>query len=343
MDGTHFLFGWLVPLHPGLKAGMTIASVIIFLGAVMRMLYYLGVMQVVVRGMAYVMRRLMGVSGAESLGTAANVFVGMVESALTVRPYVAGMTRSELFTLMTAGMATVAGSVMAAYTGFVKPFLGENAGGHLVTASLISAPAAILIAKIMIPETELPATSGLSAIPSADTGDDAPVNLFDAAVRGALDGLNLAITVLGLMIAFLGLVAALNALVSVATFGHLTFTSLIGYACSPIAVGMGVPLDEAVRAGSLIGQKTVANEFVAYSALQTMMGPEGAPLTPRTALVMTYALCGFANLGSVAIMIAGIGGIAPNQRPNLARLGLLSIVGGSLAAFTTGCLAGLLG
>ena len=323
----------------GVLLAVELAAIIIFIGALSRILYHLGILQWIVRGMAWVMRRLMRTSGAESLASAANVFVGMVEAPLTVRPYVAGLTRSELFTVMTAGMATVAGSVMVIYVGFVEKVLGDAAAGHLLTASLMSAPAAILIAKIMIPEAEKPATLDAGVVPKIDEGATRPVNVMDAAARGALEGIQLAISVIGMLIAFVALVWMANRILSVATGGYLSFDRLAGWLFAPIAVGMGIEWNDAATAGSLMGTKTVLNEFLAYYQFSEMPGR----LSAHSERVMSYALCGFANFGSVAIMIAGIGGIAPNQRPSLARLGLWSIVGGSLAAFMTGCLAGLLG
>lgn len=347
LRGAQMVFREILPDVPpgeffparGVLLAVELAAIIIFIGALSRMLYHLGILQWIVRGMAWLMRRLMRASGAESLASAANVFVGMVEAPLMVRPYVAGLTRSELFTVMTAGMATVAGSVMVIYMGFVAPFLGEAAAGHLLTASLMSAPAAILIAKIMIPETGEPATLDSGVVPSVDEGDSKPVNVMDAAARGALEGMQLTISVIGVLIAFVGLVWMANRILGLVTGGYVTFERLAGWVFAPVAVGMGIGWEDAASAGSLMGTKTVLNEFLAYMRFSGMSGDVSA----HTARVMSYALCGFANFGSVAIMIAGVGGIAPNQRPNLARLGLLSIVSGSLAAFMTGCWAGLLG
>jgi len=343
LAGASFVFGGLS--GPTWSSGFIFAiqlfAIIVFMGTLSRVLYYLGIMQLVVRAMAWVMRRLMRASGAESLAAAANVFVGMVEAPLMARPYVPGMTTSELFCVMTAGMATVAGSVMAFYADMLKGTLGgyESAAAHLLTASVMSAPAAVLVAKVMLPETGRPATLDSAAVPASEEGDSAPINVMDAAARGALEGMNLALSVVGMLVAFVALVEMANALVSWATFGRLSFQTLLGYLCSPVAIGMGLPPSEAVRAGMLIGEKTVLNEAVAYRHLAELT----EPLSARSALVMTYALCGFANFGSVAIMIAGVGGMAPNQRPNLARLGLASIASGSIAAFMTGCLVGALG
>jgi len=345
--GGMFVFGDLakpMPVPPFTVEGcvvlaITLVSIIVFMGAMSRILYHWGVLQPVVRGMAWLMRRLMRASGAESLSAGANVFVGMVEAPLTIRPYVAGLTRSELFCVMTAGMATVAGSVLAFYALTIKGVLGDAAAGHLLTASVMSAPAAVLLAKIIIPETETPATLDADVVPAMVEEHDRPVNTMDAAARGGLEGLKLGINVVGLLIAFVAIVAFVDAILGGVSGGRVTFQGLAGWLFSPVALGMGVPLEDATAAGSLMGTKTVLNELLAYKQYAEV----GAGLTDHTRLVMSYALCGFANFGSVAIMIAGVGGIAPNQRPNLARLGLLSIVSGSLAAFLTGCWAGLLG
>jgi len=349
LRGAQMVFRKIMPDVPpgeffpagGVLLAVEFAAIIIFIGALSRILYHLGILQWIVRGMAWVMRRLMRASGAESLASAGNVFVGMVEAPLMVRPYVARLTRSELFTVMTAGMATVAGSVMVIYIGFVEKIatIGDAAAGHLLTASLMSAPAAILIAKIIIPETEDPATLDAAVVPTMDEGDDKPVNVMDAAARGALEGMQLAISVIGMLIAFVGLVWMANRILGVVTGGYVTFDRLAGWLFAPVAAGMGIEWEDAATAGSLMGTKTVLNEFLAYMQFSGM----SRDISEHTARVMSYALCGFANFGSVAIMIAGVGGIAPNQRPNLARLGLLSIVSGSLAAFMTGCWAGLLG
>jgi len=350
--GAGMVFGDLskpLPIPPFSPAGcvvlaITLVSILVLMGSLSRMLYYLGVLQWLVRWMAWLMRRLMRASGAESLAAAANVFVGMVEAPLTVRPYVAAMTRSELFCVMTAGMATVAGTVMAFYASILEQSgVLPDAAGHLLTASVMSAPAAILIAKTLLPETERSATADADVVPAIDEGDDAPVNLMDAAAQGGLEGVRLGINVTGMLIAFVALVHMLNLLlgagVGLVSDGTLTFQGLVGWACAPLAVGMGLPLGDAVAAGQLIGTKTVLNELLAYQELGKMAGQ----LSPHGARVMSYALCGFANFGSVAIMLAGLGGIAPSRRKDLARLGLPSLAGGALAGFLTACMAGLLG
>jgi CNT family concentrative nucleoside transporter len=344
--GAAFVFGPVATKFPDsfdskspYVLAVTLVSVIVFMGALTRVLYHLGVLQRIVRAMAWVMRRMLRTSGAESLSAGANVFVGMVEAPLTIRPYVAGLTRSELFCVMTVGMATVAGTVLAVYANFLQGVFGDAAAGHLLTASVMSAPAAIVVAKIMVPETGEPATLDADVMPAIDEGDEKPVNVMDAAARGGLEGMRLAISVVGLLIAFVALVYMANGILGAVSGGRVTFDKLAGWLFSPIAIGMGIPIKDCVEAGGLMGTKTVLNELLAYEALA-----EGAgALTPHTTRVMSYALCGFANFGSVAIMIAGIGGIAPKRRADLARLGLLSIVSGTLAAFMTGCWAGLMG
>jgi len=344
--GAAFVFGPVATRFPAsfdskrpYVLAVTLVSVIGFMGALTRILYRLGILQRIVRAMAWLMRRVLRTSGAESLSAGANVFVGMVEAPLTIRPYVAGLTRSELFCVMTAGMATVAGTVLAVYANSLQGVFGEAAAGHLLTASVMSAPAAIVVAKIMVPETGEPATLDADVMPAIDEGEEKPVNVMDAAARGGLEGMRLAISVVGLLIAFVALVYMANGILGALSGGHVTFDLLAGWLFSPIAIGMGIPIKDCVEAGGLMGTKTVLNELLAYEAL----AGKADGLTPHTARVMGYALCGFANLGSAAIMIAGIGGIAPKRRADLARMGLLSIVSGTLAAFMTGCWAGLMG
>jgi CNT family concentrative nucleoside transporter len=258
----------------------------------------------------------------------------MVEAPILVRPYVEKMTESELFCLMSAGMATIAGSVMAAYIGILQPHFPQVAG-HILSASLMSAPAAVVVAKIMIPETETPLTAGKVQV-SYEKQD---VNFIDAAARGAIDGVSLAIYVAAMLIAFIALVAMVNAIFGL--FGT-SFEALMGWMFAPIAFLMGIPWKEAVQVGSLLGQKTVLNEFVAYLNLAHGLASGDLVLSARSITIATYALCGFANFGSLGIMIAGIGGMAPSRRHDLARLGFLSIISGSLAAFLTATIAGVL-
>jgi concentrative nucleoside transporter, CNT family len=332
--GVRFVFG---PLRDvGFSFALGVLPIIVFMGSLFGVLYHLGAVQAVVRALAALLSRSMGLSGAESLVAVANVFVGMTEAPLLVRPYVAGMTRSELFVVTTTGMATVAGSVLVAYT----QMLGPEYGGHLVTASLLSAPAGILVAKVMIPETGAPATlGGAGAMVPRTT-----VNVIDAAAEGGLAGLRLAANVGALLVAFVALVAlandAVGALGSWLGSPGLTLQTLLGWVFAPLACLMGIPLEEAPRIGALLGVKTVLNEFLAYRDLADLLGAQG--VSPRSAVIASYALCGFANFGSIAILIGGVGGMAPSRRQDLARLGLRSIVSGTLATLMTGCIASLL-
>lgn len=313
-----------------------VLPIILFMGSIFSMLYHLGIAQRIVDVLAFALSRTMGLSGAESLAAVANVFVGMVESTLVIKPYLASMTKSELFALMTVGMGTVAGSVLVAYASI----LGDGYAGHLVTASLMAAPGGMLIAKIMEPETQTPATStGASAAIEIES-----VNLIDAAALGALAGLRLAAYVGALLIAFVALIALLNGLLGSVGgwvgFPDLTFQQLLGYVLAPIALLMGVAPSEATAVGSLLGLKTVLNEFFAYEQLGSAIA--AGSLSPRSSVIASYALCGFANFGSLAILLGGLGGIAPERRSDIAELGLRSIVSGSLTTFMTACIAGVL-
>ncbi len=332
--GSDFVFGSL--RSGGFSFALEVLPVIVFMGSLFGVLYHLGVLQRVVMGLSRPMARALGISGAESLATGVNVFLGMIESALVVAPYLERMTRSELFLLMTAGMATVAGSVLVAYAAM----LGGDFAGHLATASLISAPAAVLVAKLMLPETQSPVTA------ARDTALVIPAraNLLDAAAQGALDGLRLAAYVGGLLIAFVALVALANE--GLAALGHalgipgLSLEALLGRLFAPLAWLLGVPWSDALEVGALLGLKTVLNEFLAYSELAAAL--RAGTLEPRSALIASYALCGFANLGSVGILIGGIAGLAPSRRAEVAELGLRSIASGSIASFMTACIAGML-
>jgi CNT family concentrative nucleoside transporter len=290
-----------------------------------------------VRALSVSFARALRISGAESLCAIANIFLGMVESALVVRPYLAHMTRSELFLLMTLGMATVAGSVMLAYVGMLG---GGDYAGHLATASLVSAPAGVLMAKLMVPEREVAAT----AEGEVEEVSDGAANLIDAAAQGALAGLRLAGYVGALLVAFVALIAlangALSALGSAVGVEGLTFQRVLGALMAPAAWLLGVPWADASSVGALIGVKTVLNEFLAYQDLGKEIA--AGALAPRSAVIASYALCGFANFGSLAIMVGGIGGLAPERRAEVAELGLRSLVSGTLASFSTACVAGML-
>jgi CNT family concentrative nucleoside transporter len=334
-SGTRFLFGPLVDIGPSFALGAL--PIIIFMGSFFAILYHLGIVQAVVTVAARVLSRTMGLSGAEALAGVANIFVGMVESALVVAPYLGRMTRSELFTLMALGMSTVAGSVLMAY---VQMLGGGDFAGHLVTASLLSAPAGLLVAKMMIPETEVPETAagGQASFPRETT------NIIDAAAEGAISGLRLAAYVGALLLAFYALITMMNDFVSFAggLVGHpeITFQGLLGILMAPVAFIMGVPWQDAQAVGSLLGIKTVLNEFIAYQQLGQAI--EAGSLQPRSVLIASYALCGFANFGSLAILLGGLGGIAPERRHEVAQLGLRAILAGSLATFMTACVAGMI-
>ncbi|MCP5517853.1 MAG: Na+ dependent nucleoside transporter domain protein [Verrucomicrobiales bacterium] len=320
---------------------ITVSATIILVSAVSSLLYHWGVLQRLVQAAAWVMRRAMRTSGSESLAAAANVFVGMTEAPLVIRPYLARMTESELMALMTGGMATIAGGVLAAYVAF-----GLSAG-HLLTASVMSAPAALVIAKIMLPETA-PSETASGARPPIERHT---TNGIDALCRGATDGVKLSLNVMGMLIAFVAVIALLNHLFSLVQeqvfgwFGQgwepVSLQRLVGWLNAPCAWLIGVPWKDAVPIGQVLGERIVLNEFLGYA---TLAGYQNAgALEPRSVTLATYALCGFANLGSIAIQIGGIGALAPERRSDLARLGLRSMVGGLLACYLTASIVGLLG
>jgi CNT family concentrative nucleoside transporter len=317
----------------GVVFAIHVLPTIIFFSSLMSVLYHLGIMQRVVAGMAWIMQRTMKTSGSESLSCAANVFVGQTEAPLMVRPFVNTMTRSELMAVMVGGFATIAGGVMAAYVRF-----GVDAG-HLLTASVMSAPAALVMAKIMIPETQESDTAGRVKVHvEKDT-----VNVIDAAANGAGTGLRLAANVGAMLLAFIALIALVNyllALLSGALPGNLdlSLARILGWIFAPLAFVMGVPWRDAPEIGNLIGTQLSATEFVAYLQLA---GLEGA-ISEKARIIATYTLCGFANFGSIAIQIGGIGGIAPARRHDLARLGLRAMIAGAMACQLTATLAGLL-
>jgi CNT family concentrative nucleoside transporter len=298
---------------------------IIFIAALFAMLYYFGVMQLVVRIFAVVMRRFMRASGAESLNVAASIFMGQTEAPLTIRPFLPRMTESELMTVMTAGMAHISGGVMAAYILF-----GVEAQ-HLLTAVIMTAPGTLMMAKLFVPETGTPETSGTVRLEVEETD----VNVIDAIGRGTGEGLHLALNVGAMLISFLALVALLNAILGVA---GLSMQQILGYAFAPIAWSLGVPWKDAPTVGNLLGTRMVLNEFVAYSQL----GPLQATLDPKSFTIATFALCGFANFSSIGIQIGGIGALAPERRHDLARLGLRAMLAGTFANFLTATIAGML-
>ena len=298
---------------------------IIFIAALFAILYYFGVMQVIVRLFAIVMQRVMKASGAESLNVAASIFMGQTEAPLTIRPYLPEMTYSELMTVMTSGMAHISGGIMAAYILF-----GIEAK-HLLTAVIMTAPGTIMMAKMLVPETEVPKTMGTVKLEVEKTD----VNVIDAAGRGTGEGLHLALNVGAMLISFLALVALVNALLGLA---NLSLQQIFGWVFAPVAWSMGVPWRDAPTIGNLLGTRMALNEFVAYSQL----GPLKAQLDPKSFTICTFALCGFANFSSIGIQIGGIGALAPNRRHDLARLGLRAMFAGTLANFMTATIAGFL-
>lgn len=342
-EGARFVFGPLVD-NPGIGYvfALKVLPTIVFFSSFMSVLYHLRILQVVVRGIGLALRHLMRVSGAEAFSAAANIFVGQTEAPFVIKPFLPRMTSSEVFCVMTGGFATVAGGVMAAYVFMFKdhPTFGKDIAAHLLGASVMSAPAALVLAKLMRPETEEPVTRGNVRIEMERPSR----NVIDAAVGGARDGLVLAANVAGMLVAFIGLVALVNAGVGWVG-GQLgadagspwTLQRGLGALCAPFAWLMGVPWSEAGTVGQLIGEKTVLNEFLAYEHLSRI-----TDLSPRSMVVATYALCGFSNFASIAIQVGGIGAMVPSQRETLARHGLPAMVAGTLACFMTACVAALL-
>ena len=319
-----------------------VLTTIVFLSALISVLYHFGVMQWIMRILAKVMRRLMGTSGAESLSASANIFLGQTEAPLMIRPYLKGMTQSELLCVMVAGMATVATAALGAYVGLLKDHL-DGVAGHLLAASLMSAPAAIAISKILLPETEEPATAGGGAC--MDAGEK-NANVLEAAASGAQTGMTMAINIATMLIAFMALLALLNGILGwgmgILGFEGVTLQGILGYLCAPLAWAMGAPWEECFAVGALIGEKTTLNEFVAYMHMAEGLTTGAVPLSERSTIIAVYALSGFSNLMSIGIQIGGIGSIVPERKSDLARLGVLALIGGSLACFMTACIAGLL-
>lgn len=312
-----------------------VLPIIIFIAALFGILYYLGIMQVLVRAMAVVMQKVMGTSGAESMNVAASVFMGQTEAPLTIKPFLAGMTESELFTVMSSGMAHVSGAVMAAYV-----LIAHVEIRHLLTAVIMTAPATLMLAKMLIPETGSPATAGSVKIEVERPG----VNIIDAASRGASDGLYLALNVGAMLIAFIGLIAMVNGILLALHYTRFlgwmpgSLQGILGRVFSPVAWLLGVKWDDCASVGNLLGTRLILNEFVAYVDL----GKIQSTLDPRSFVIATYALCGFANLSSVAIQVGGIGALAPTRKSDLARLGLKAVACGTMANFMSACIAGMM-
>ena len=325
---------------------------IVFFSSLMAILYHLRVMQPIIEGIGKLMQRTMGTSAAESLSAAANIFIGQTEAPLVIRPYIAGMTRSELHAVMCGGFATVAGGVMAAYVGFLRDIPGI--AGHLVTASILSAPAALAVSKVLYPEDGRPETSG-----DATLSRESPYgNVIEAAARGATDGMKLAINVAAMLIAFVGLVALIDWMLTLlpviftnegVAFGWfeagigepLSLARVLGWFFFPVALIMGISPADAAVVGGLLGEKLVLTEFIAYVDLGTIVNSAEPVISRRSAIIASYALCGFANFASIGIQLGGIGGIAPERLPDLSRLALRAMVGGFIAACMTGAVVGI--
>ncbi|NJL13370.1 MAG: NupC/NupG family nucleoside CNT transporter [Microscillaceae bacterium] len=362
--GSEFLFGDLAKnsrAYPdakhslGLIVAFQVLPVIIFFATVTAGLYYLGILQKVVYVIAWVMARTMRLSGPESLSAAGNIFLGQTEAPLLVKPFIPQMTNSELMCLMTGGMATIAGSVLAAYVSFLggdDPVLRAEAAANLLTASIMNAPAAVVMAKMMVPQTQPERIQRELNVSKESLG----VNLIDALSQGAGDGLRLALNVGGMLLAFIALIAmlnymlgslgewlGLNSLINASTggaFPKLSMEYILGQLVRPLAWAMGVAWDQTLLMGSLLGKKTAVNEFVAYADLAQMKA--NGQLSPHTILIATYALCGFSNFSSIAIQIGGISVMAPNQQSNLSKLGLRALLAASLACMMTATIAGVL-
>ncbi len=332
-DGIEFLFGDLS--NPGASLGFIFAfkvlPVIVFFSSLISVLYYLRVMPLVVSIIGGGIRKVLGTSRAESLSATANIFVGQTEAPLAIKPYLPRMTQSEFFAVMVGGLASIAGSVMAGYAA-----MGVKLE-YLLAACFMAAPSGLLFAKLLLPETTAPDNSKLEE----DT-DGAPVNVFDAAAHGAGDGMKLALNVGAMLIAFVGLIALINGLLgwigALSGNDTLSLQLLLGYAFSPLAWLLGIPWDQATMGGSFIGQKLVLNEFVAFAEFTQI----SETLNTRTQAILTFALCGFANFSSIAILLGGLGSLVPERRSQIAQLGLKAVLAGSLANFSSAAIAGIL-
>ena len=352
-EGSKFIFGSLMDVkNYGFIFAFQVLPTIIFFSALMGVMYHLNVMQAIVRVMAWSITKVMRVSGAETTSVCASVFIGQTEAPLTVRPYIAKMTQSELLTMMIGGMAHIAGGVLAADVGMLgggDPVQQAFYAKHLLAASIMAAPATLVVAKLLIPETGTPLTRGTVKMEVEKTSS----NIIDAAAAGAGDGLKLALNIGAMLLAFIALIALLNAPLTwigevtglAAAIGKPTdLSTIFGYVLAPIAWVIGTPWADATTVGSLIGQKVVINEFVAYTELSKIVNGQvpGMSLSDEGRLIATYALCGFANFSSIAIQIGGIGGLAPERRHDLAKFGLRAVLGGTIATFMTATIAGVL-
>jgi CNT family concentrative nucleoside transporter len=335
--GSHFVFGDLA--NPGSTLGyfaFGVLPTVIFIAAFFAVLYHLGIMQIIIRVFAWVMTRVMGASGAESLNVAASIFMGQTEAPLTIRPFLPDLTRSELMTVMTSGMAHVSGGIMAAYIGY-----GIDAG-HLLSAVIMTAPGTLVMAKMLVPETEQAKTAGRVVMSAQEEEAEKKENLIGAIARGTTDGLHLALNIAAMLISFLALIALIDGIFGgihhwIAWFPE-SLEKILGVLFAPIAWLIGIPRHDCSQIGSFLGTRMVANELVAYK----MLGTAQKTLDPRSYTIATFALCGFANLSSIGIQIGGIGALAPNKRGELARLGVRAMLAGTMANLMSASIAGML-
>jgi len=336
--GSQFVFGDLGKQgsHLGFYFAFQVLPTVIFICALFAVLYYLGVMQLVIKAAAWLMIRLMGVSGAESLNVAASIFMGQTEAPQTIRPFLPDLTYSELMTVMTSGMAHVSGSIMAAYIAFgIEP-------KHLLSAVIMTAPGTLLMAKMLVPETEVPRTAGRVAMSEEEVELEKNENLLGAIARGTTDGLHMALNIAAMLISFLALIALLDGIMG-GIHAHMAWfpsslETILGVLFAPIAWVIGIPWHDCRLIGNLLGVRMVLNELVAFS----MLGPQKAVLDPRSFTIATFALCGFANLSSIGIQLGGIGALAPNKRGELARLGVRAMLAGTMANLMSASIAGML-
>jgi concentrative nucleoside transporter, CNT family len=360
-EGAQFVFGNLVVNDPEISKTMgyifafKVLPTVVFFSALTSLLYYLGILQKIVFSFAWILSKTMRLSGAESLAAAANIFIGQTEAPLLVKPYIAKMTKSEIMCLMTGGMATIAGGVFAAFIGFLggdDPESQREFAKHLLTASILSAPAAIVFAKILYPETEQ--VDEKLDIDKSKLGNGP----LEAISTGTTEGIKLAVNVGGMILVFLAFIAMLNyilfdiigaysglntAIAENTIYNGFNLQMILGYIFAPLAWVIGIDAQDMILSGQLLGEKTVINEFIAYLSLKEMIVAEGGPmLTQRSIIILTYALCGFSNFASIGIQIGGISSLAPNQRGHLAQLGLRALLGGTLACLMTAAIAGML-
>ncbi len=330
-EGINFLFGAAIPTNGGMVFAFQVLTVIIFISSLVSVLYYFGIMQFVVKIIGGALAKLLGTSKLETLSAAANIFLSQTESPLLIKPYINKLSTSELFTVMVGGVASVSGSVLVGYSLMGIPL------EYLISASFMAAPAGLIMAKMIFPESAAEALED-----KIELGKDDSVNVVDAAAKGASEGLGLALNIGAMLLAFISLIALVNGIIGfiggLIGIDGLSLEMIFGYIFSPVVVIIGVPWNEALTAGALLGQKIILNEFVAFSKL----GPIIGDLSQKTAAIMTFSLCGFANISSIAILIGGIGGMAPKRKHEVAKLGLKTVVAGTLANLLSATIAGLL-